>query len=354
MVFELTAYVGLAAMLVGVYFFGRRFRARYLTALMLMLVPVLGLFNIKFLLFNSFRPDQLAYPLMVFAILSLLDRHWGLALVLSLIGLQSREYLIIPPLIILFEALRAWRKGELSLKGWLGWSALVGVTVGIAVIVPRLVIPVAFTQQILDPFHDKHFLKKFITLPLNWKRDANILFNIVAYWMPFLILFTSARFRHAWSQLRRFYAWFAIYLGMCLFAMMYGGADFERFATFFFIPQAFLLVYFFMQDVHLYEILYLIGAMVIFNRLTYLIPIWDFNAYLDFYGGYGDHINLNALARWVELGGFIVLGQLWRSLIALVPAWQGMTLVWLSRRFEERFLERLPGLNRGKVRENPL
>ncbi len=352
--FRLTAYAGLTAMLVGVYLFARRFKAGVLPALMLMFVPVLGLFNVKFLLFNSFRPDQLAYPLMVFSILALLDRRWGIALLLSLIGLQTREYLIIPPLIILFEVLRAWRKGEISRERWLGWTGLVLVSTGAAVLIPRLLLPVAFTQQIIDPFHDKHWLSKTISLPFNGNRDINILFNIVAYWMPFLILFTPARFKQAWSLIRRYHVWLAIYLGVCMFAMMYGGADFERFATFFFIPQSFLLVFFLMGDIHVYELFYLIGAMVVFNRLTYLIPIWDFNAYLDFYGGYGDHVNLSALARWVELGGLIVLGQIWRNLIAEVPSWRGMTLGWLAAALQCGVLERLPWARSGKVRENPL
>lgn len=352
--FRVAAYLGLVAMLVGVYFFARRLELGVTGAVTLMLIPALGLFNIKFLLFDSFRPDQLAYPLMAFAFLALLDRRWGLALLFSLVGLQAREYLIIPPLIILYEALQSWRKGEISARRWMGWSALVGVTVGAAVLGPRLFIPVAFSQQIIDPFHDPNFLKKALALPLNLKRDFNILYNILAYWMPVLLLATPDRLRWSWRQLRRYHAWIWIYLAVCLAAMMYGGADFERFATYFFIPQAFLLVFFLMQDIHLYELFYLVGAMTIFNRLTFLFPVWDFTAYLDFYGGYGDHVNLNAVARLVELAGFIFLGHLLRRLIREFPAWRGMTLDWLAETLGRETARRPEEAKPNPAGENPL
>jgi hypothetical protein len=54
------------------------------------------------------------------------------------------------------------------------------------------------------------------------------------------------------------------------------------------------------------------------------------------------------------MGGLIVLGQIWRNLIAEVPSWQGMTLGWLAGSLQRGVVERLPWANPNKVRENPL
>jgi len=75
---------------------------------------------------------------------------------------------------------------------------------------------------------------------------------------------------------------------------------------------------------------------VIFNRLLFQFPIWDFNAYLDFYAGYGDVITRGSALRWAEWLGLTGLGaalrEVWLrsahlreitldALVERLPAW---------------------------------
>jgi len=312
--FRITAYAGLLSTLFGIYLIARHFKLNFLSSCAVMLVPALALFNVKFLMFDFYRPDQLSYPMIVFGIYALLKGRWELALLCSVIGLQTREYPIIPALLVMWEAFRAWLADKRDWKPYFR-AGITVVVVGLAVFLPRMIIPVTFTQQILDPFNDPSYLKTLLGMPFEWKRDYNFVFNLVAYFLPVLILFTPTRLKTAWREMGQYRAWVLIYVGVNLLGMMYGGTDMMRYATYFFIPQMFLMIFFLKQDVTLFEMLYLAVAGVIFNRLLFLFPIWDFGLYLDFYGGYGDHINTSSHLRWLELIGLIGLGQALRFFI---------------------------------------
>jgi hypothetical protein len=217
-------------------------------------------------------------------------------------------------LIIVYESARRWLANK---KDWraLVWIAACGVGAGLALGLPRALIPVTATQQILDPFLDPNFMNTLLTMPFDLRRDFNFIFNLIAYWMPLIILATPARLKKAWSDLGTYRAWILIYLAVNLVGMMYGGTDMMRYATYFFLPQALILIHVLKQEVHVFEALYVLGALAVFNRIFFLFPIWDFGLYLDFYGGYGDHINASSYLRFLELFGLIGLGIVLRTLI---------------------------------------
>ena len=334
--FKLLAYGGLLTALWGVYFAARKLGAGFWAALVVMSIPAGALFNVKFLLFDFYRPDQLAYPLLVFAILALMYRKPALAVTLGVLGLLIREYLIIPIAIALFLWAREWWANRKDVRP-LVWMGLTAAGTLLVLALPRWLIPITMTQQILDPFNDPQFLKTLFGMPLNWKRNYNYVFNLAAYWMPLLILATPGRLRRAWQGLGAYRPWIWIYLGVNLLGMMYGGTDMMRYATFFFIPQAFFISLILQdreQPVHVYEVLYLWGALVIFNRLLFQFPIWDFNAYLDFYAGYGDVITRGSALRWAEWLGLTGLGAALREVWLRSASLREMTL--------DALVERLP------------
>lgn len=49
------------------------------------------------------------------------------------------------------------------------------------------------------------------------------------------------------------------------------------------------------------EVAYMLLAVFVFNRIMFQIPIWDLDAYLDYYGGYSDRVNISTLYRCAEL-----------------------------------------------------
>lgn len=313
--FKILAYLGLWSTLFFVYHIARELKAGFGTGLLVMLVPACALFNVKFLLFDPYRPDQLAYPLLALGFLALLkDKPW-VALAASAIGLQTREFPIIPALIIVYEAYTAWRAGG-SLAKFLRRSAIVAVVLGLAVGLPRALIHVKFTQQILDPFNNPNFLRVLFGMPFQWKRDFNYLFNLIAYFLPVVLLATPKRLGEAWLSLGRVRVWIIIHVLVVLVFMMYGGTDMMRYATYLFIPQVILITVLLRQSkVHWIELLVMFGALILFNRLLFLFPIWDFSAYINFYGGYGDWVNESSIRRLVELGAYILVAALVRMAI---------------------------------------
>lgn len=311
--FKVIAYVGVWMELFGVYLLARHFQTNFKAAVVAMLVPAFALFNTKFLLFDFYRPDQLGYAFLVFAFLALLKRKRKLSLFISLIGLNTREFLVIPPLILVLEILREWRKQKTPptkpLLQVLGILALVGFTL----MLPRLIIPVKFTQQIVDPFNDPNFFNRLVSLLTDLRRNFNYLFNLAAYGLPLWMLATRERLQHAWGKLSSIHPWLYLYAGVTLTGMMIGGTDMMRYVTYFFVPQALLLIYILrdcpVKDIELFV---MFAAVILFNRILFPFPIWDFSEYVNFYGGYGDWVNARSWLRLAELVAFIGIGWLVR------------------------------------------
>jgi hypothetical protein len=95
-VFKALTYFSAFLQLFGIYWLGREMKFQHATSITMMLISAFALFNIKFLLFDMYRAEHLAYPLLVFATIAFLRRHLWLVLFISVVGLQIRETLIIP------------------------------------------------------------------------------------------------------------------------------------------------------------------------------------------------------------------------------------------------------------------
>jgi len=315
--FKVITYLGVLSGLLGVYFLGRKFKFSFKNSLLITLVVIFSLFNVKFLMFDLYRPDPLAYSLLAFSLLALLSNVAWLAIVLSLVGLLIREVSIIPLLACIYQNIRLFISQKANKKPlWI--SLLIAAGIIITLGLPRALIPVTFTQQILDPINDPNFLNVLFGTPLNWRRDINLVYNLLGYFMPLLILATPSRLKKAWTRLGSFQPVMIIYALVILAMMMYGGTDMMRYVTYFFIPQALLIGCILEEGVHPLEAIYLFTAMILFNRLWQQFPIWDFNAYLDFWGGYADRLNINSLFRAIELFAFVLFSPVLRYGIAKI------------------------------------
>jgi hypothetical protein len=306
--FKVIAYIGVIAQLFGIYLLARQLKMRFGTALMAMLLPGFALFNTKFLLFDSYRPDLLAYPILVFGFICLL-RGWLVpAVILALIGIQMRETPGILALIAIYQLISQWRMEKKNLRPLFS-TGLIAAAMVIAIALPRILIPVKFTQQILDPIQDPNFLRVLLGMILDWKRDINLVYNILAYLLPLWLLATPDTLKKVWKNLSIHKAWLVIYLVVILFMTLYGGTDMMRYVTYLFIPQVILVALLVeRENIPVEQVLFALIALFIFNRIFLQFPIWDFNAYLDFYGGYGDRLTLASLLRFIELVGWVAAG----------------------------------------------
>jgi len=309
---KIIAYWGAISQLFTIYLLTRHLGFRLRASLVAMLVTAFSMWNLKFLMFDSFRPDHLAYALMALAVLALLSRHPLWCLALSAIGLQTREYLAIPPLILALFSLNEWWQNRAHKKPLLLATFSVLVT-SLAVILPRLLIPATESTQFVDPSNNPATIVNLIDMPLNLGRDFNLLFTVTAYFLPLLLLATPARLKSVWARLGRPLAkapemrvFLVIYTGMVFLLTLYGGHDLGRYFTYAFITQVILIGFLLKEDIRGEEMIYMFVVIVIFNRLWLPIPIWDFEKYLDFYGGYAERVNLVSLMRVLELAVYIV------------------------------------------------
>jgi len=267
-------------------------------------VPVLAialsLYNVRFLLFDVARPDHLAYPLMVVAMLAVFERRIVLALIVSCVGLFVREFLAIP-LALLIAALLwdFWRTRD---RSRLAWAGVVMLVTAACILVPRLVIPISVSGQYLDPFNQSSadLLETLVRTPLSRRRWFNLLFNVASYTLPLWLLLTPARLRSLWRGLAGYRAALALYVALVLALAMYGGTDLWRCTTFLFVPLVIALAIVLRESVSWVETAYMLGAVAYYNKLHLEIPN-EIGAYLDFYGGYDIRINEATLARVIQL-----------------------------------------------------
>jgi len=301
--FKAVAYLGAILQLVGVFIFVQHFTKSRKSAYVALLTTALAFCNVKSLMFDVYRPDHMAYVLVILGFYcGLTSRFYGLLLITA-IGVQFREFAILP-LIAFITALAAggqWR----ALRRYV-LPALICFLVAVAL--PRLLIPVTGSVQSVSS------LRSVFTIPFDFKRDLNLAYSIIAYLLPTLMLINTQRVRLILAQLpaevKRFVL---IYALLVILLSMYGGSDLLRFVTYLFIVQA-LLVGLLSRLASGTEIITMLMATFIFNRIWLPLPVWDMDKYLDFWGGYASRVNWATFSRCVELVVFIALSVLIRRI----------------------------------------
>jgi hypothetical protein len=315
--FELTAYLGACSTLLMVYWLVRWSGFPPTIAALGSVVVGLSHYHVKFLVFDVYRPDHLAYPLMVVAMMGLLARRGWLVVLVCIVGIQVREFLAVPLLILIghqaAEAItRTSRRKRAALSAAIGLAALL-----VAVVLPRLLIPVTSSQQNIDPWHDPATLTRLASDLLDPGKGVNLLLALLTYLVPTLLLLTPRRARRVWARLEPVERWiYSSYAALVLVLTAYGGTDYNRFVTYLFIPQVVLLAHLASDRAHRLEVVYMLVVVALVNKLLQPIPIWDLDAYLDWFGGYGGRVNLTMVPRFAQLVLAVLGAALVRWLIA--------------------------------------
>ncbi len=314
--FRIIAYAGAVSTLFLVYALVKYLGFSRRSALLCMLVTALARSQVKFLLFDPYRPDHLAYPLMVLAIILLLERRWWLVVLISVVGLQIREFLLIPPLIALFLLVRETfitrrlnrRKGVLQLVA-------VALIVGLAIAIPRLAIAVEQNQQQIDLINRPATALYLITDPLNLRKNINLSLSFWSFLLPSLLMVTPERARSAWRESENRWVW-VLYTLLVVLMAVYGGTDYYRFMTYLFLPQAVFLAHVFKSRPYLAEIVYMLAAVMFVNGIFAPFPIWDFERYIDGFSGWGTRVNVASVWKVsllaTAVGVAVALRKFWR------------------------------------------
>ncbi|MBC7814462.1 MAG: hypothetical protein H7175_25120, partial [Burkholderiales bacterium] len=269
--FMVVAYVGAVTQLVGVFALARYFKASVGQSLVVMSVAALSMFNVKFLLFDASRPDHLAYPLLIVAVIALFERRIVLCLLASCVGLLTREFLIIPPLFLCFTLLREFRQTR-SVKALI-WIAVILAATAAVLLLPRVLIPVTGTAQRADPTNNPEFLNELVEIPLSMGRNYNLLFTFVSYLLPTIMLSTRGRLRRTWARLAGYKAFLVFYLLVMLGLSFYGGSDLPRYMTFLLIPQTIVLAVLLRDEsIDICETGLMLVMVALYNRIAFVIP----------------------------------------------------------------------------------
>lgn len=307
--FLLIARAGICLQLVTIFLLADHFKAGTAAALVMMAVVAFSFFNAKYLLFDPYRPDHLAYPLLTLAFLALLRRQKWLSMVLSLAGVLIREFVGVPAAVILLLTLRECLRGKVTHEN-MALIGGIGLGFALVVFVPRTAIPVSESIRIVEVFHpeDPSIINQ-ILLPFRLPRLlVNIAFVSAAYCLPLIMIAGRARFFSAWRELGKDRLPVLLYTLCVMLLTLYGGTDVNRFVSYLFLPQVILLTLMLRKGVPAAQIIVMLAAVFIFNRVALEIPWWDYNQLLDFYGGYFDRFNQTTVWRIQELVIFSFVG----------------------------------------------
>ena len=292
--FKVLAYVGLWLQLMGIYLFVHYYTKSLSGALVATLVTAFSAINVKFLLFDPFRPDLFAYFIVLIAVYLAFKKKVLWLMIVSAIGVQFREYAIVP-LIAYFINLtlnKEWHELKIYILPFM-------FTLIVSVLLPRVLIPVTESYQYVKSFGD------LLAIPLDGWRNFNWLYTILIYFLPTFILLTKDRFKEIKKKIPpQDFTFLIIYTLLVALLSMYGGTDLARFTTFLFIPQI-IFVGYMTSFASKLELLYLVVTVFLFNKIHTDIPIGDVN----WYGGYSNIVTHGTYMHllWMAL---IILGAI--------------------------------------------
>ncbi len=312
--FRVLAYAGAILQLVGVFLFTRWFTRSAKGALVALVVTAFSLFNVKFLLFDVYRPDHLAYALILLLTYFAFERSFWPLLILTLLAVQVREFTVIPLLAYLF-GLADTSRDLIAVHPRLTRSHQILISaIGLAVALglPRLLIPVAEDFQFVSLTRDG--LLRLALAPFIPSRDANFIYSVLAYLLPSLMIAGLAEAASAIGAIsvpiRRYLGAYGL---MVLVFSFLGGTDFYRFTSYLFLPQG-LFVALVAKQAKWLPVAMTLGGVFVFNRIWLPFPMSDLGSYLDFYGGSGTRFGWANVMRILECTAFIAAAVVTRRL----------------------------------------
>lgn len=298
--YRMVAYCGAVLQLFGIYLICFHFFKRKDLAYAGMLLVAFTFMNIKFLLFDVYRPDHMAYALVTLSVFFALTHRYYLLLITACVAVQFREFGILP--LFSYGLFLIWKK---DWKQILRIAIPTAAALFVAIALPRLLIQVQGSMQFVNSDSGMMRTVKYFLSP---KRNLNLIYDSIAYFLPVWILATKERFQKLKST-GDFFQYLLCYIFFVLLLCYGGGGDLMRFVTFYSVAVI-LIAVFFMQDAKAGEIVVTLVAVFIFNRIWMQVPMDSLDKYLDLLAGHNTRINMHSLYRVLELIGLIAVGRM--------------------------------------------
>ena len=300
--FKVITYIGAISELLGVFLLVRHLAKSEKSAYTGMLSVAFSLYNIKYPLYDVYRPDILAYPIILICTWLAFKDYFFPLLLTTMIGLQFREFTIAPLLAYLANKLQSERS-KISIRNVT--ISMIGLVIAIGI--PRLLIPVVEHAEAVQL--SPRAIDQLIQLLSMWPRNINIVYIVLAYFLPLLILYRRSQLKDVLEEIPiEQIRYLAYYSGIVFLLLVIGGTDLDRFAAYFFLPLA-VLTGLLAKNQSFVKILLVLTIQIIFNRIWLPFPVWDFDLIVNFYSGWSNVINTASLWRFAELIALAVIGN---------------------------------------------
>jgi hypothetical protein len=330
--FRVVTYVGMISQLVLVFALARLFTRKHWVAWVVMLVIGMSSYNVKFLLFDIYRPDSLAYSMILVGMLALFRRNRAarahsraplqtsqnrneneanvrakhaaplqnhliydiVIIATAALGLLVREFCVLPAALLAFRLLREFVQTR-RIRDLVELVIVVAV-VAAAYWLPRQTISVGRSTQLVDVTEGG-----ILGIIFNLTHDSNVVVGIAIYLLPLLVLLTPERAERLWARLEGVRTDLILYSLIVLALTLIGGTDIARFVVYLFVPLISALTILLDAGVHAVEVISMLAATAIYNRILAPVPQESLDAYLDFYIVWDNRISGYTLLRGVEL-----------------------------------------------------
>jgi hypothetical protein len=296
--FRFVAWAALWAELVLAFALARQFTSKSWGALAVMLIVSVSTFNVRFYVFDPFRPDPLAFPLLLLGLIGLVRRRgsraWDIVIVgTAVVGAGIREFTVIPALLLAArlaaDSLKHRRSVDVA-----ELVALLLVSAA-ALLAPRLLIPVGRADSYLDRI-DGGLLGALTDLP----RNLNIVFALLITLLPLSTVLTPRRVRRLWTILAPLRLELILYTLLVLALALIGGSDLPRFTAYLIGLVVILLAALIEDGLPPLQLGYALFATAIFNRPLTPVPMESVEAYQDWHITFYQTVNAYTLARMGE------------------------------------------------------
>ena len=300
--FKLLTYMGGISQLFGIYLIIQYLTNSRRSAYVGMIAVAFSMYNLKYLLFDIYRADALAYAIILLCTWFVFKRRFLPLVITTVIGLQVREFVAVP--LLAFLVSRVLQDG---LRRSIRYVLISVLALIAAIALPRLIIPVIANEQEIQLSLEG--VQNIFNLLLLWKRDINLFFVCFAYFLPVIILLRRESLKVVRTELASENLAYLIFYSMFIFILTtIGGTDMERFASYFFLPMA-VFVGIFAKNIPLIKVATTLCFQFIFNRIWLQFPIWDFDLFANFYGGWSTVINTTTIWRYIEALAYAIIGN---------------------------------------------
>ncbi len=313
--FHILAFCASWITLVLAYVLSRMVNAGHRQSLLILALSTFSLFQVRYPLFVPAMVDVEAYPFILLSFLFLLLRAYPAALIVSLIGLLFKEFLLIPPVVLVVLLGREYlRRPSPRPLAWMITAIIATIAV---FILPRSLIPVHaayganYRIEMHGPDRSVYLenLRNLLTTPFSLGQAVNLLLSLFSYMLPAFLLATPRRIASAWRTLDDARLLAVLHMILVAILAMIGGTNVMIFATFALPVLVTLLALFVQERPSALELGAVVVAVLLFNRIPFPFgtPGGDPVDAAAFYGGWWRTLNLITALRFAEAAGWVAV-----------------------------------------------